>query len=152
MSHSLRPHGLSPARLLHTWDFPGMTIGVGCHFVLQGIFLTQGSNPGLLYCRRTLYHLSHQGSKTFWSCHAAYGILLPQPGVKLVPPALESQSLNHQTIREIPTIREVIVHLYYIRQTFINPLLLYYKTLLGGGPYLQRAHRTMGNMNMYKYI
>ena len=33
-----------------------------CHFLLQGIFLTQGSNPGLPHCRQTLYHLSHQGS------------------------------------------------------------------------------------------
>ena len=36
--------------------------GVGCHFLLQGIFLTQGSNPGLPHCRQTLYHLSHQES------------------------------------------------------------------------------------------
>ena len=36
--------------------------GVGCHFLLQGIFLIQGSNPGVLHCRWTLYHLSHQGS------------------------------------------------------------------------------------------
>ena len=36
--------------------------GVGCHFLLQGIFLTQGLNPGLPHCRQTLYHLSHQGS------------------------------------------------------------------------------------------
>ena len=35
---------------------------MGCHFLLQGIFTTQGSNPGLLYCRQTLYRLSHQGS------------------------------------------------------------------------------------------
>ena len=35
---------------------------MGCHFLLQGIFLTQGSNPGLLHCRQTLYPLSHQGS------------------------------------------------------------------------------------------
>ena len=33
-----------------------------CHFLLQGIFPTQGLNPGLLHCRQTLYHLSHQGS------------------------------------------------------------------------------------------
>ena len=33
-----------------------------CHFLLQGIFLTQGSNPGLPHCRQTLYRLSHQGS------------------------------------------------------------------------------------------
>ena len=34
----------------------------GCHFLLQGIFPTQGLNPGLPHCRQTLYHLSHQGS------------------------------------------------------------------------------------------
>ena len=34
----------------------------GCHSLLQGIFLTQGSNPGLLHCREILYRLSHQGS------------------------------------------------------------------------------------------
>ena len=36
--------------------------GVGSHSLLQGIFPTQGSNPGLLYCRRILYQLSHKGS------------------------------------------------------------------------------------------
>ena len=36
--------------------------GVGCHFLLQRIFPTQGSNPGLLHCRQKLYCLSHQGS------------------------------------------------------------------------------------------
>ena len=40
--------------------FPGKNTGVGCHFLLQGIFLTQGSNPDLLHCRQTIYHLSHQ--------------------------------------------------------------------------------------------
>ena len=37
-------------------------IGVGCHALLQGIFPTQGSNPGLPHCGQILYHLSHQGS------------------------------------------------------------------------------------------
>ena len=36
--------------------------GVGCHFLLQGILLTQGSNSGLLHCRHILYHLSYEGS------------------------------------------------------------------------------------------
>ena len=34
---------------------------MGCHFLLQGIFLTQGLNLGLLHCRQTLYHLNYQG-------------------------------------------------------------------------------------------
>ena len=37
----------------------GKNIGVGCHSLLQEIFPTQGSNPGLPHCRQTLYHLSH---------------------------------------------------------------------------------------------
>ena len=45
-----------------SWNFPGKNTGAGCHFLLQGIFPTQGSNLGLLHCRQTLYCLSHQGS------------------------------------------------------------------------------------------
>ena len=41
---------------------PGKKTGVGCHALLQGIFPTQGSNLGLLHCRRILYQLSYQGS------------------------------------------------------------------------------------------
>ena len=63
MSNSLQPHGLYPTRLLHPWDFPGKSTGVGCHFLLQGIFPTQGLNPGLPHCRQTFYHLSHQRSQ-----------------------------------------------------------------------------------------
>ena len=41
--------------------FPAKTTGVGCHFLLQGIFPTQGSNLGLPHCRQMLYRLNHQG-------------------------------------------------------------------------------------------
>ena len=47
------------ARLLCPWDSPGKNTGVGCHALLQGIFLTQSSNPGILHCRWILYHLYH---------------------------------------------------------------------------------------------
>ena len=59
---TLRSCGLQPTTLLCPWDSPGKNPGVGSHSLLQGIFPTQGSNPGLLYRRQTLYHLSHQGS------------------------------------------------------------------------------------------
>jgi len=42
-------------------DSPGNNTGVGCHFLLQGIFLTQGSNLGLPHFRQILYQLSHEG-------------------------------------------------------------------------------------------
>ena len=54
--------GLQHIRLLRPWDFPGNSTGVGCHFLLQGIFPTQGLNAGLPHCRQMLYSLSHQGS------------------------------------------------------------------------------------------
>ena len=57
VSNSLQRHGLySP------WNSPGKNTGVGGHSLLQGTFLTQGLNPGLLYCRRILYQQSHKGN------------------------------------------------------------------------------------------
>ena len=43
-------------------DSPVKNTGVGSHSLFQGIFPTQGLNPGLLHCRQIPYHLSHQGS------------------------------------------------------------------------------------------
>ena len=57
VSDSLRSHGLySP------WNSPGQNIGVGSCSLLQGIFPTQGLNPGFLHCRWILYQLNHRGS------------------------------------------------------------------------------------------
>ena len=50
--------------LYRPWNSPGQNTGVGSLSLLQGIFLTQGANPGLLQCRWILYQLSHQGSPT----------------------------------------------------------------------------------------
>ena len=46
MSDSLQNHGLLPTRLLHPWDFSAKNTGVGCHFLLQGIFQTPEIEPG----------------------------------------------------------------------------------------------------------
>ena len=62
-SDSLRPYGLQPVRLLCPWDFPGKNTGVGCHFLLQGIFLTEGSNPCLLHWQPISSLLIYRGSK-----------------------------------------------------------------------------------------
>ena len=48
------PWVVACTKLLRPWDFQGKSTGVGCHFLLQGIFPTQGSNPGLSHCRQTL--------------------------------------------------------------------------------------------------
>ena len=66
LSHSVVSHSATPwtpaLRLLCPWDSSGKNTGVGCHALLQKIFRTQGSNPGLPHCRQILYHMSHQGS------------------------------------------------------------------------------------------
>ena len=65
VSHSLRLHVLSPTRLLCPWNFLGKNIGVGCHFLLQGIFPTQGSNP-------CLFHLLHWQVGSFPHHHQGF--------------------------------------------------------------------------------
>ena len=62
MSDSLRVHGLEPVRLFCPWNSPGQNTGVGSLSLLQGIFLTQEWNRGLLHYRQILYQLSYKGS------------------------------------------------------------------------------------------
>ena len=56
MDYGMEFHGLWP------WNSPGQNTGVGSHSLLQGIFLTQGSNPSLPHCRWIIYQLRHQES------------------------------------------------------------------------------------------
>ena len=65
MSGSLRSQELQPSRLLCPWDFPGKSTGVGCHFLLQMIFLTQGLNPCLVHQQVDSLPLSHQGNRLY---------------------------------------------------------------------------------------
>ena len=55
---------MEPTRLLCPWDSPAKNNGVGCHFLLQGMLLTQGSNLHLLYCRQILYLLNRRGNSS----------------------------------------------------------------------------------------
>ena len=75
VSNSLRPHVLySP------WNSPDYNTGVGSLSLLQGIFLTQGLNPGLGHCRQILYQLSHQGSPRIleWLAYPFCGLSQPR--------------------------------------------------------------------------
>ena len=85
VSNSLWSH-----RLYSPWNSPGQNTGVDSHSLLQGIFLTQGSNSSLLQCRQILYHLSYRGSPYSWLNFTSYfqGMLWlvisyrPQSGVQ----------------------------------------------------------------------
>ena len=65
-------------------DSPGKNTGVGCHAPLQGIFPTQGSNPGLLHCRQILYQLNHKGSHEHWGASIQIKVFsryIPRSGI-----------------------------------------------------------------------
>ena len=64
--HSLRPHVLSPTRLLCPWDSPGKHTRVGCHSLLQGIFPTQGSKPHLLHWQVGSFSVGPPGKAFIW--------------------------------------------------------------------------------------
>ena len=66
VSNSCNSMDCSSSRLLCPLDSPGKNTGVGCQFLLQRIFLIQGSNLGLPHCRQILYHLHHQGGPCTW--------------------------------------------------------------------------------------
>ena len=72
MSNFLWPHGQQPTRLLCAWDPPSKSTGMGCHALLQGIFLTQGLIPCLLHCGWILY---------CWPTREAQETLSDSPGL-----------------------------------------------------------------------
>ena len=76
------------------WNSPGQSTGVGYHSLLQGIFPSQGSNPGLPNSRQILYHLNHLGSNKIleWIAYPSPGDL-PDPGIEPGSPALQVDSL-----------------------------------------------------------
>ena len=94
MSDSLWPHNCSLPGFSVLGDSLGKNTGAGCRALLQGIFPTQRSNPGLLHCRQILYLLSHQGSPRIleWVVYPFSRNLL-DPGIKPGSPALQVDSL-----------------------------------------------------------
>ena len=83
-----------PHRPYSPWNSPGQNTGVGICSLLQGIFPTQGSDPGLPHCRCILYQLSHQGGPRIleWDPIPSPADL-PDPGMELGSPALQVDSL-----------------------------------------------------------
>ena len=82
VTDSLRPHGLSP------WNSPGQSTRAGSLSLLQRIFPTQRSNPGLPQCREILHQLSHKGSPRILEWVAFPSPTdLPDPGIEPRSPA-----------------------------------------------------------------
>ena len=91
-SYSVVSNSLQPCGLYSPWNSPGQSTGVGSLSLLQGIFPTQESNPGLPRCRWILYQLSHKGSSRILEPIPSPGNL-PNPGIELGSSALQADSL-----------------------------------------------------------
>ena len=103
---TLWPRELYPAKLLCPWDSPGKNTGVDCHSLLQRIFPTQGSNPGLLHGRQILYHLSYRGHNFSW--HNVESRTQRFKEVEMLEwiyhGNLHTQSLHHRTPKRVQQI------------------------------------------------
>ena len=87
-SHSVVSNSLRLCGLYSPGNSPGQNSGVDSLSLLQGIFPTRGSNPGLPNCRQILYQLSHKGNPRILEW-VAY---LPDWGIDLGSPALHTDS------------------------------------------------------------
>ena len=106
MFDSLQPRGLySP------WNSPGQNPGVGSRSLLQGIFPTQGLNPGLPHCRWILYQLSHQGSCLWWFASKRPGsVYLVFQDICFWTSELPSNQFNHHIKRGYHVVRKPRSH------------------------------------------
>ena len=113
MSNSLRPHGLQPTRLPCPWDCLGKNTGAGFHFLLQGIILTQGSNPHLLNWQVVSLPLSHQGSPENEFNEQVIGIGSHR---KNIPRENKIHRYVHHCLQIISLVRQYIVITSYINK------------------------------------
>ena len=83
------------AKLLCPWDFPSKNTGMGCHFLLQGIVLTQESNPHLLHCWWFLYHWDTREARV---CVCVCVIIQFSSVTQLCPTLCDPHGLEHATL------------------------------------------------------
>ena len=116
VSNSSRLHGLySP------WNSPGQNTGVGSLSFLQGIFPTQGSNPGLQHCRQILYQTSHKGSPRIleWVAYPFFSGS-SQPRNRIGASCIAGGFFTHSTIREAPSLHKGPIK--FLFRLFLNIL------------------------------
>ena len=112
-----KPPGKPVHGLYSPWISPGQNTVAGSCSLLQRIFSTQGSNPGLLHCRQILYQPSHQGSPRLleWvACPFSSGSSRPRnQTIKLGSPALQANSLPVELTGKLHTHTHTHTHSNY---------------------------------------
>ena len=117
MSDSSWPHGLySP------WNSPGQNTGEGRLFLLQGIFPTQGLNPGLPHCRWILFQLSHKGSPRILEWVSYSSSVSSRPRYRTGSPALQVDSLPTELKEVLLNINGVLLNSHHTWQFLVSYL------------------------------
>ena len=114
-SHSVVSDSLQPHGLYNPWNSLGQNTGVGSLSLLQGIFPTQRSNPGLSHCRWILYQLSHKGSPIYKVCLVLFTAYNSTKQLKIQrKPSFNCTSWTHRVLclsLKFPTLNAEIKHL-----------------------------------------
>ena len=133
LSDSLWPSGLQPTRLLCPWDFPGKNTGVGCFFLLHGIFPAQGSNTRhLISCtgQQILYHC------TTWKACTPHLILPFESSLSFSPHPeafqFENTHLSYSLSNHTIYVKESVA-LGFLPKFLFSPNIRGYKYLQGSG-------------------
>ena len=90
------PRDCSPPGSSVHGDSPGKNTGAGCHALLQRIFPTQGSNPGLPHSRWILYYLSHQEHYTNWIFFFFFNAVFLLPLELWTAPSVNNYNVTEQ--------------------------------------------------------
>ena len=120
-SHSVIFNSLQPQGLYSPWNSPGHNTRVDSLSLLQGIFLTQGSNPGLPHCRRILYQLSHKGSPRIleWVAYPFFS-RSSQPRNSTGVSCIAARFFTNWAIREALKSRKLSEFSWAVRQAVIS--------------------------------
>ena len=123
-SHSAASDSLRPQGPYSPWNSPGQNTGVGSNSILQGIFLTQGSNPGLLHCRWILYQMSHHSLLDLTSLSSPICWLLlihvpPECARPIISSPLSSY-ISSSNFIALKTICKQFSHLFILAQKYIS--------------------------------
>ena len=119
-SHTVVSDSLWAHRLYGPWNSPGQNTGVGSHSLLQGIFPTQGLNPGLPHCRQILYQLSHKGSSDPMASCVHFLMLLSQTGW------FKQQILTHSQFWRLEVWYEDIGKLMLFLRFWVEPFFFFF--------------------------
>ena len=124
-SYSVVLDSLRPGGLYSPWNSLGQNTGVGSLSLLQGIFPTQGSNPGLLHCRQILYQLSHKGNLWMleWVVYP-FSSESSGPRNRTGVSCIAVGFLTNQAITDSPVARSILVYINCIFLSIKTGLLL----------------------------